>query len=336
MKYVIGIRVLVWCSAVLFLSACARESEPLYRANRLLMGTLVELTLRGPADKTRAAADAVFQELKRVEDLTSFHKDSGLSRVNDSAGKGPTTPDPELFGLLMDSIRLARDTRGTFDPTVGPLCKLWQFSGGEPRVPEPSEIAHALTAVGWGRVRIDPEKGTIELPADGMAFDLGGIAKGYALARAGDVIRRNGLAAGLVNAGGDVMVIGEKAPGQPWKIGVQDPRSEKSIVAVAKLTDTTIFTSGDYERVLFKDGKRYHHILVPQTGYPGEECRSVTIVAKDALLADALAKAVFIMGAEKGLKFLESFPGIHALFIDAAGKMHRTSQAGSVFELTSP
>lgn len=325
---------LCYCAA-LALSGCSKDSEALHFFNRLMMGTLVELTLRGPGDKASATAEAVFREFKRIEDLTSFHKDSALSRVNDSAGKGSIAPGPELFALLVESLRLARETGGTFDPTIGPVCRLWQFSGGEPRVPEPSEIAEAVRLVGWHRVRINHETGTLELPEAGMSFDLGGISKGYALARAADLIRKSGLVGGLVNAGGDVAVIGEKAPGQPWKIGVQAPRNEKGIVAVATLKDTCIFTSGDYERVLFKDGKRYHHILIPETGYPATACQSVTIVAQDAVLADALAKAVFIMGPEKGITFLESFPDVRALVIDAEGKTHGTAQYQSLFELVS-
>ena len=223
--------------------------------------------------------------------------------------------------------------RGAFDPSLGPVSRLWNLSAGEPRLPPAPEIAQAMTKVGLDRIEIDSATGTVRLSEPGMALDLGGIAKGYALDRARLVIENFGVKAALVNAGGDILAVGEKAPGKPWRVGVQDPRSGNAMVAVASVKDKIIVTSGDYERFFVKNGKRYHHILDPRTGYPATGLRSVTIVATDGLTADALATAVLVLGPDEGLKLVESIQGIEALLIDSAGRVRLSSGAVSIFEL---
>jgi thiamine biosynthesis lipoprotein len=177
-------RLSVTAAAALLISSCANtEPVALHKSSRLLMGTLVEITIPGEEKTAKAATEAIFSELKRVEDLTSFHKPSELTRINDQAGNGPVKANAELLSLIGESLRFAKETHGAFDPTVGPLTQLWNFSGGDPRLPTQPEITAALAKIGWRRVKIDSEAGTIELPDRGMALDLGGIAKGYALQR---------------------------------------------------------------------------------------------------------------------------------------------------------
>jgi thiamine biosynthesis lipoprotein len=190
-----------------------------------------------------------------------------------------------------------------------------------------------MSKVGLDRIEIDSATGTVRLSEPGMALDLGGIAKGYALDRARLVIENFGVKAALVNAGGDILAVGEKAPGKPWRVGVQDPRRGNAMVAVASVKDKIVVTSGDYERFFVKNGKRYHHILDPRTGYPATGLRSVTIVATDGLTADALATAVLVLGPDEGLKLVESIQGIEALLIDSAGRVRLSSGAVSIFEL---
>lgn len=321
--------------AALVVSACnGTETHSLHRASRLMMGTLVEVTVVAPENEAKAATEAVFEEIRRVEDLTSFHKNSPLDAINSAAGKEAVKTDLELLSLVERSLKIAGETGGAFDPTVGPLCRLWQFSGGDPRLPDNSEITDALAKVGWNRVKVDCKAGTISLPEGGMALDLGGIAKGYALERAREVMKRMGISAGLLNAGGDIVAMGEKAPGRPWRIGVQDPRDPKGLIAVAAVRDGVVVTSGDYERFFEANGKRYHHILDPTTGYPAEGLQSVTIIARDGLTSEALATAgIFVMGVQRGLNYLENFPGIEGLLVDSEGRLHMTRGAAKAFEL---
>ena len=321
-------------AASISMLSCSHSAAPKpYKVNRLLMGTLVELTLVGSGDRVNEAASTVLAEIQRVEDLTSFHKPSGLTALNDHAGKGPCKVDPELFALIEKSLRQAHETDGAFDPTIGPLSRAWNFSGEEPRLPDGSEIALLLPKVGWNLVKLDTNAGTVELPVEGMALDLGGIAKGYALDRVRDVLKKYGINNALVNAGGDVLALGEKEPGRPWRIGVQDPRVPTGIRAIVNLKDKLIVTSGDYERFFIKDGRRYHHILNPRTGFPAGELCSVTLIRDLGPSADGLSLAVFVLGPEKGLKLVESLPGVEGLFIDVEGRVSMTSGAAAMFEL---
>jgi len=299
-------------------------SDELYRSTRFLMGTLVEVTVSGPKDRAKADSEAIFNEMKRVEDLASFHKPSALAKVNASSGGPPVKTDPELLKLIREALNIARETGGAYDPTVGAVTRLWNFSGGEPRLPSQVEIDQALAKVGWERVKIDESAGTVELPAAGMALDLGGIAKGYSLDRAREVIKSLDIKAALVNAGGDIVAVGEKAPGKPWRVGVQDPRNPTGMIAVANLKDKVIVTSGDYERCFVQNGKRYHHILDPKSGYPATGMQSVTIVGNSGVECEPRGTSAFVLGAEKGLKYVGSIPGLEALLIDAQGQTHKS------------
>jgi FAD:protein FMN transferase len=322
--------VLAMVAALLLASCGSKEPPPLYKSSSFLMGTLVQVTISGAESTSNAVAEAIFSELKRVEDLTSFHKPSGLTKINDASGNGPIKADSELLSLIGESLRFAKETQGAFDPTVGPLTRLWNFSAGDPRLPSSPEIAAALAKIGWRRVKVDSTAGTITLPDRGMALDLGGIAKGYALQQVASVIRKRGISAALVNAGGDVLVVGEREPGKPWRIGVQDPRNERAMVAVANLKDCVVQTSGDYERCFIADGKRYHHILNPATGYPADGLQSVTVVAPTGM--STVTAGIFVLGVEEGLKYMESMPNVQGFLIDFEGRIHKSAGAESIFD----
>jgi FAD:protein FMN transferase len=324
--------VIIAAAVILLVWSChGKNSSRLHKSSRILMGTLVEVTVIAPENKANATIEAVFDEFKRIENLASFHKPSSLTKLNAQAGNGPMKTDPELVALIARGLKVAGETDGMFDPTVGPLCLLWGFSGGAPpRLPAKSEISKVLTKVGWDRVKLDQRAGTVLLPDHGMALDLGAVAKGYALERSADIIRKSGVSAGLVNAGGDVIAIGEKEPGKPWGIGVRDPRDPDGIIAVAEVANRAVLTSGDYERCFIKDGKRYHHILNPRTGYPVEGVESVTLITPHA--TSALSCAVFALGVDKGLKYVESMHGVEALIVDSHGEIHMTPGAHAYFK----
>ncbi len=321
-------------STLLILSCSGDRSTPMEKSTRFLMGTFVEIRLIGDTGKTKSAMEAIVSEMQRIEKLTSFHTPSELMRVNDNAGNGAIKAEKELLEIVAESLRIAQETQGAFDPTIGAVSRLWQFSGNnEARLPEESEITEALQRVGWDRVKIDLSEGTILLPERGMALDLGGIAKGYTLNRVAEIIKSSGLSAALVNIGGDILALGEKDTGKPWRIGVENPRNNRGIVATTDVKDRAIFTSGDYERFFIKDGRRYHHILDPKTGFPADKLRSVTIVGPTGATLQPLGTAVFVLGIEKGLKLIGSAEGTKGLLIDSEGKYHVTDGAGTVFEL---
>lgn len=328
-----GLRAALLVVALVMSSCNGGDPGRVYKSTRFLMGTIVEVMVVGPRDKAKASAEAVFAELKRIESLTSFHKSSALADVNQASGTGAVHTNPELLGIIKHSLDFAVRTHGAFDPTLGPISKLWNFSGeGEARIPASEEVREALDRTGWQKVTVDPNAGTVSLAEKGMSLDLGGIAKGYALDRARLVLREHAVTGALVNAGGDIIALGEKAPGKPWRVGVQDPRNPTGIVAVAAIKDKCIVTSGDYERFIEKDGVRYHHILDSRTGYPTRGIQSVTVMANDGATAQALAKAPFVMGREAGLSFLESIPEVEALIIDSEGSQFMTSGASAFLQ----
>jgi FAD:protein FMN transferase len=326
--------ILLLSAAIMLLISCSKpDSAPLYQSSRVAMGTFVEVKIPERNEKAQAAAEAIFDELKRIEDLASFHKTSELSRINSASGTVPIEADPELLQLIGKGLRVAEETQGAFDPTVGSLTRIWQFSGGEPRLPDSAEIAQALKRVGWDKVKLDLAANTIAFSEPNMALDLGGIAKGYALDRSSELIKKLGIKSALVNIGGDILVVGERSPGKPWRIGVQDPRDQANVLAVASLKDRVIVTSGDYQRFFINDGSRYHHILSPRTGYPASGMQSVTLVAPRGITGEPLAVAAFVMGMDRGLKYIESMQDVQAFLIDRDGKVHTSAGAASVFEV---
>lgn len=325
----------VLLSALLYLNSCSdRNSDSTIKVGRILMGTLIEVTVVGSTSQLQEVANAALDEIKRIEDLTSFYKESELNEINKNAGIQPVKVDPELLALIQRSLEISNLTDGAFDPTIGVLSRLWNFSGTEgPRLPDQEEINAALKKVGWKKVEVFQEKNEIFLPDKGMALDLGGIAKGYALNRAGQVIKSRRLKSALINAGGDIAAFGGKGSGVPWKIGIQDPRNPDAIAAVVQVVSGNVFTSGDYERFFDKDGIRYHHILDPASGYPASGVESVTIVAPDGTGAEGLSAAVFALGPEKGMRLIEQQANISCLIVDLEGRYILSSNASSLIQI---
>lgn len=324
----------VTLTALVACSCGPDDSDRITKVSRITMGTLVEISAVGPPDKTMPAIEAAFDEMKRIENLTSFHKSSGLSELNGSSGKIPGKTDPELVDLIGKSLKFSELSEGAFDPTIGPIAQLWNFSGASgPRLPDRAEIEKLLPLVGWKLPEVDAEKSLVRLPLEGMALDLGGIAKGYALDKAAGVLRQMGVKSALINAGGDIVAFGKKEPDKPWRIGTQDPRNPQGLIAVAEINDRTVVTSGDYERFFLDGDKRYHHLLDPKTGYPAQELQSVTIVASDGVTADAMSTAVFVLGKDKGLALIESRPDVAGLLVDSDGRIFMSARANEIFQL---
>jgi thiamine biosynthesis lipoprotein len=292
------------------------------------MGTTVTLVVItnervNDAAAERAMKDAV-AEIRRLEALmTTYKPESELSQANAHAGEfwsiSPDTVDVIDRGLWAGSI-----SEGAFDITFHTLGDLWKFGSAAEPNPVPPTPAHAkerAKLVDYRLVELDRAGRRVKVPK-GRAIDLGGIAKGYAVDRAAAVLSKAGLTSYLVQAGGDLYGAGRKLDGSSWVSGVQDPRGEKgSYFAVLPLEGHAFSTAGDYARYFIKDGRRYHHIIDPETGYPADASRSVTIWAPSALVADAVDDAVFILGPEKGLALVESLDGVGALIVDEHNKV---------------
>jgi len=311
--------ILILAILSLLLPSCQRRSPLLVKRHRILMGTLVEISVIGRnEDKAAAAIGDAFAEMERIEKLMSrWIPESEVSRINVRAGGKPQRVSTEVLKVIQRAGDISKTSGGYFDISIGALLDLWGFEGSGSRVPSKVEVEKALGSVGYGAIVVDEEASTVEL-TKGMRIDLGGIAKGYAVDRAYELLTSRGYGNVIVNAGGDMRVGGRK-PNGPWVIGIQDPRDRSRILATFDAEGTSVATSGDYERYFEIDGIRYHHLLTPFTGFPARGCRSVTILAKDALSADALATAVFVMGPRKGLQLIEALEGIEGLIVSADG-----------------
>jgi thiamine biosynthesis lipoprotein len=302
------------------------------------MGTHIALaaytTPAVDAQKTRAAFAAAIEEIKRVEDLMTTWRDSEVSRINAAAGKAPVKVGDETFAVIKESVHASEISEGTFDITFHTLHGLWKFDEDlDPHPPSDKDIKARLPFVGWRNIKLDEKEKTVMLAKPQTQIGLGGIAKGYAVDKAVAVLDKAGLTSFFVQAGGDLFARGRKIDGSEWQAGVRDPRS-KEIFAMLPLTDRAFSTAGDYERSYIVDGKRYHHIIDPRTGHPATACRSVTIWAPTALLADEIDDAVFILGPEKGMKLVESIDGVAAVIVDAKNNVGVSKRLQGKVQLT--
>jgi FAD:protein FMN transferase len=298
-----------------------REDPQQLSRSRLIMGTVVEITVLGGEPGRRSPAiDAAFSEMARIEALMSPQlADSDVARL--SRSEAPLAVAPETAAVISKGLEVAAASGGRFDLTLGQLKALWDFEDAAPQVPSEAAIAAALAGIGPTALRLDGM--TVSKSAPLLAVDLGGIAKGYAVDRAIAVLRQHGIEHASVNAGGDLRLLGDRQ-GRPWRIAIQHPRQADQVLAIIPAADQAVITSGDYERFFFAEGLRYHHLLDPISGFPASASQSVTVVAAEAMLADALATAAFIMGPADGLPLIESF-GAEGLVVDRAGLIHLSS-----------
>lgn len=286
------------------------------------MDTLVTITVEGnSSERAEAAIDAAFDEIQRLEDLLSFWtEDSEIAAIYRNAGAKPVKVSPETLDIMDKAIYIAEKTEGAFDPTVGPVMRLWDFR--EKKMPTQKEISEKIRLVDYRQLEVDRNNSTAFLKVKGMSFDTGGIAKGYAVDRAVDILKKEGVKAGLVAIAGDIRGFGPRT----WRIGIRNPRPEgkdDEIIAVVELKDKAISTSGDYERYFEKDGVRYHHILNPKNGLPARGTWSVTVVAEEAVQTDGFATGIFVLGPERGLSLLEE-TGMEGVIISENGERFTT------------
>jgi thiamine biosynthesis lipoprotein len=274
--------------------------------------------------KVRTAFAAAADEIRRIEAaMTTWRPDSELSKVNAAAGVSPVPVGQETYDVVAASIHTSALSEGTFDITFESLHGLWKFDQDlDPHPPTDAEVKAKLPLLNFHHIHLDEAKRSIFLDQKGVKISLGGIAKGYAVDKAAKVLEDAGLTSYFVQAGGDLYTRGKKPDGSDWSAGVRDPRGpDGSFFALLAVTDHAFSTAGDYERSYIVNGKRYHHIIDPRTGYPATASRSVTIWAKTALEADELDDAVFILGPEKGLALVESQEGVGAVIVDAHNKV---------------
>jgi thiamine biosynthesis lipoprotein len=285
------------------------------------MGTTVEVTLAGSQEEeARRAAMQAFQEIRRIERLMSPKVATGdVFRINQSSGTEWVSVSPETLEVIQKAKEISTLSEGAFDITVAPLTQIWRAAREKGVPPSVEEVDRLLPLVNFREMVIAPE-GRIFLRKKGMAVDLGGIAKGFVVDKAFEILQSLGHKNLIVNAGGDLRVGGTRF-NQPWTIGIQHPRESQKIMARVSLADSALATSGNYEKFFMYQGRRYGHIFNPRDGFPTEVCQSVSILHQDCMTADAIATAVFVLGPERGYALCQKMGGVLCLIVDDNGKV---------------
>lgn len=306
------------------------KNQP-YTESRYLMDTYVTLKIYGPnPQKVKKAAEAVFNELKKLEQLSNRFGDqnSEVVQINQQAGIKEVGVSQEVWTIISSSLAYSQKTSGAFDPSSGSLADLWGITGQHPRIPSDEEIKTVLPLVNYQLVTTAENTRTVKLEQPGMKLDLGGAAKGYALDLAIQVLKEQGIQNALVDLVSSTAALNNRPDGKPWRIGIQPPRAlaGEAYLAILPLENCFISTSGDYQRFFEQNGVRYHHILDPKTGYPAKGLVSVTVISSaSGLDADILSTAVFVLGPGKGMELIEKLPGVEGLLVDSNLNIHTSS-----------
>ena len=293
-----------------------------HQQQRDIMGTRVSVELwHDEATTASECSEKVFTEMHRIEArMSSYKSDSELSFINDNAATNAVKISDEMMHLIKKSIHFSEVSDGAFDITYASIGYAYDYR--KRLQPSNESISEKLPAIDYHHIMISGNK--IQFGNDAVRINLGGIAKGYAVDRAADIIGQCGITQAMVSAGGDSRIIGDRK-GRPWVIGIKHPRDPEGIAIRLPLSESAISTSGDYERFFIDDGNRVHHIINPATGRSATASWSATVVGPDALTTDALSTTIFILGAVDGISLIETLEGIDAIIIDSDGKVHYSS-----------
>lgn len=313
------------CTVILLFAACvfsgckSKETEPIQKTG-MLLDTVIGISIYDSDNEK--LLDKSFDLCKTYETLFSPSiTTSDIYKINHSGG-APVTVSDATLEVIQKGIAYGERSDGLFDITIAPLSELWDFDHNTGTIPDPDAIREAASHVNYQNIQIDGNQVCLSDPQSGI--DLGGIAKGYIADRIRDYLKSEGVKSAVINLGGNVLTLGGRPDGSPFRIGIRKPFSEDSeSIAIAKVRNTSLVSSGNYQRYFKKDGKIYHHILNPQTGYPIDNTLyQVTILCDTSEDADALSTICYSLGLEKGLEFINSIPDVEALFVTSDEKLH--------------
>lgn len=304
---------------LLSLASCKNNEVETINRTTIVMGSTIEIQVR-EADEAQAnkAISAAFAESKRLDTLFSTYlKNNNMWRINNN-DEEKLVVDNETYLMLKKSDELWKQTDGAFDVAIGKIIDLVGFENNSPRLPLPQEVIKAVKNVGWKKIRLtDPN---VLFKPKNVKISFNAIVPGYAADKCSQILEENGIKNYLVNVGGEIF-----AEGKDWKIGIQHPRKQNELLGAIVANGFGVSTSGDYQQYFKKDGKRFTHIFNPVTGYPANQCEAVTIIAKDALTADALSTGIFVLGPIKGMNLIEKLKDVEGIIIDTTGTIHESS-----------
>lgn len=328
--------VLFLCALLFVCGSCQKQQGINTKETRFLLGTIVEFTIfNNHEELALQAIQQAVNTMQAVEDtFTTYGSASNTVQVFNSALVGQEVKlAPSVSSLLRMSLEMNEQTLGAFDPTLGELNQRWGFSNAEqPNIPlTKSEVFTALQQSGVQKLKEVHPNVWVKLE-EGLKLDFGAIAKGLAIDQGIEALSAMGIQHAIINAGGDMRVLGNHGD-KPWKVAVRHPRAEKPLGWFEVNHDLSIVTSGDYERFFIYQGKRFHHILDPKTGYPSPSSLSVTVSAPTAVQADALSTGMFILGYEKGMSIIEAIDNVECIWVDVNLAVHMTSGMKTWFHL---
>ncbi|MCL5129387.1 FAD:protein FMN transferase [Algibacter sp. L4_22] len=310
---------------VMFSMVCLAQQP--YKRTLKLMGSRFDITVvANDSIMGNKYIDSAVAEIIRIEKLmSSWDENSQTSAINKNAGIKPVKVDLELFNLIERAIRISRLTDGAFDISYASMDRIWKFDGSMMVMPSEKEIKASVAKVGFQNIVLDKVNTTIFLKLEGMKIGFGAIGKGYAADKAKALLIEKGVVSGIINASGDMNTWGKQPDGTAWKVAITNPMNKNKVFALLPITNGAVVTSGNYEKYVNFNGKRYTHIIDPRTGYPSSGIISVTVFAPKAELADALATSVFVMGKEAGLDRINQLPKIECIIIDDKGNITKSN-----------
>jgi len=310
-------------------------AEPISKTNYLL-GTVVEVTIYDKPDEK--IIDKVFARIAEIENEMTINnaETSEIIALNNASGKNEVVLTPDTFYVVEKGKQYSESSKGLFDITVGPVVKSWNIGTEYAAIPDKDKLAEAVKLVDYTKLSLNKEKHSAYLEVPGMMVDLGAIAKGYAADESARILKENGVKHAIINLGGNVMTVGGNMKGSPWRIAIQDPFSPRGeFIGVVTVKDKTVVTSGTYERYFEVNGKKYHHILNPFTGYPVENnLYSVSIITDKSIDGDGLSTTCLLYGLEDGMKYIESLDNVEAIFITSDKKVYTSSGLKDIFKIT--
>ncbi|MNS18961.1 Thiamine biosynthesis lipoprotein ApbE precursor [compost metagenome] len=289
-----------------------------------MLGSPFEVTVvANDTVKANEYIDLAVAEVKRIENLISdWIPTTQISEVNRNAGIKPVKVDAEVFDLIGRSIKISEITSGAFDISYASMDKIWKFDGSMKVMPTEEAIKKSVAKIGYKNIILHKKEQTIFLKLEGMKLGLGGIGQGFIADKVKELLAAKGCTSGLINVSGDINAWGKQPDGKPWTVGIVNPLNKNKIFATFPLENSSVETSGNYEKFVVFNGIRYSHIIDPGTGYPATGVASVSVFAKQTEIADALATGIFVLGVEVGLDLVNQLKGIECIIVDDKGKIH--------------
>jgi FAD:protein FMN transferase len=307
----------------ILISSLSGHSQVLRKRTTLLMGGRFDISIVANDSLTAEQnINEVIAEISRIENLISDWKvDSQVSEVNQNAGIKPVKVDREVFELTQRAIRFSEITNGGFDISFAALDRVWKFDGSMTEMPSAEAIKKSVEKVGYKNIILDSVNSTIFLKLKGMKIGFGALGEGYATDKCRSMMLAKGIKAGIINGSGDMSTWGKQPNGEDWKIGITNPFKPEKLLAVVPLNQGAVTTSGNYEKYVVFNGKRYSHIINPATGYPATGLCSVTVFGPNAETANGLSTSIMVLGKDNGLLLLQKFPEYSCLMITDNGKV---------------